>query len=219
MQHEYEKAGAALAALDFSDANARVAAIREDMDKAERGIELANARVIKISQTLAEWRGPSGQDVARALIESGDVALAARTAPDEAELRAEREALQAGTVELRRAIEDGAAEIERIRFETSAKLAAATADLSAAIMDEAREAALRLLECYAAAKALSWGVRAYDEQARQLAPVATALTGSGRLIEHRRGLTVPTQMTALLQPLIGAEDAVRVRVMHNVEVY
>lgn len=205
-----ETATAALQALDFSEQNLRIATVRADIAKAEAAIDVAEARVMEIGQTLAEYRGPSGKEVAQALLEHGDVAIAAQSAIDENGLRAERDAIRAGIGELRRVISDGYDEVKAIRQETAEMIGAATAPVAEELTAELRAAGERMLDLWAALQALNRGASVHSRPAELADKAIAGIIGSGNLIDWRPAHPVPVEIVGMLASLKNAGDAVRV---------
>lgn len=205
-----ETATAALKALDFSEHNLRIATVRADIAKAEGAIDVAEARVMEIGQTLAEYRGPSGKEVAQALLEHGDVAIASRQAIDENGLRAERDAIRAGIGELRRVISDGYEEVKAIRLETADMIGTATAPVAEELAAELRAAGERMLDLWAALQALNRGASVHSRPAELADKAIGGIIGSGNLIDWRPAHPVPAEIVEMLASLKNAGDAVRV---------
>lgn len=212
MQTEIEAARQALAALNFGPFNERVAELRAEIDRINAAIQAGEARCSEISRTLIEARGPDATAVADALLQTGDVAVAARSGPTDSELMQERTSLRAGLTELRDRLRDLQEGIEQTRREVSSALQMATKPVADAIMADMRRAALQLLDGYAGIAALGAGIRGHQGP-REMAEAALEglLTKGGpeRLLNWRASHPVPRELVALLKEVSGQGDAVR----------
>ncbi len=156
------------------------------------------------------YRGPSGKEVAQALLEHGDVAIASRQAIDENGLRAERDAIRAGIGELRRVISDGYEEVKAIRLETADMIGTATAPVAEELTAELRAAGERMLDLWAALQALNRGASVHSRPAELADKAIGGIIGSGNLIDWRPAHPVPAEIVEMLASLKNAGDAVRV---------
>ena len=206
-----DAAAAAFAAVDISTENAQFAAIEAKIAEAEGAIVAADERCSAIAREKQEFRGPSGGDVADALLAGGGVTEAARAGPDIASLEAERESLRAGIRDLKHRVEDWRAELANIEQRARQKLAPAATRLIEGLQADAREAAERLATVYASLAAVSATTRfgAYETAVtRQI--VSAATQSSGPLPYGLRQVEVPGEINDALRKLDGKGRALRV---------
>jgi len=154
-----ERTASALAALDFSPENARIAELEAVALECNRGTEKADARCIEIGQIIREWTGPDAEAVADALLET-DATDAATQGPDMAALEAERSALRNGIGELNRRRQAASDEIREIKSSAVAsKAGKVTEPLIAELLANAKRAAIEIANSYAALSAIGDATR------------------------------------------------------------
>lgn len=153
------KTAAALAALDFSWENARIAELEAVALECNRAIEKADARCVEIAAIIREWTGPDAEAVADALLET-DATDAATQGPDVAALEAERSALRNGIGELNRRRQAASGEIREIKSSAVASKAGKVTDpLIAELLTNAKRAAIEIAEAFAALSAIGDATR------------------------------------------------------------
>lgn len=206
------KTASALAALDFSVENDRIAELEADALECNRGIEKADARCIEIGQIIREWQGPDGQAVADALLHT-DAISAATQGPDIAGLEAERSALRNGIGELNRRRQAASDEIREIKSSAvAAKAGKVTDPLIAELLANAKRAAIEIAEAYAALSAIGDATRNINasnatynvsKAARGLFEMESLLAGEGM-----NPIPVPADILNALAELDGKGAAV-----------
>lgn len=210
----------AIGRLDFSEANARLAEIDAEMARCESAIVNARGRVQEIGQTLnsrgtlREQVGGRASAVAVADRLLADVAPreAAGAFEDDAKLAAEREALQAGIVELRSRTR--ALETEARAIKDAAKVIASEPlhPVLAALHDRAMEIAAQLARVHLAVAAISTATRANPAALRATRPAFDGLTVDHGLV-RREIMPPPAEISELLAQYVDMGPAVNIRPM------
>lgn len=158
------KTATALAALDFSTEDERIVELEAGVKDFSQAIEKADARCTEIAQIIRDWKGPDGEAVANALLET-DAQSAANQGPDLAALEAERQALRNGIGELNRRLQAASYEVREIKAQAvAAKAGSVTEPLISELMAKAKRAAVEIAEAYAAVAAISDATRAMNAQ-------------------------------------------------------
>lgn len=153
------KTTTALAALDFSVENARIAELEAEASRCNAGIAKAEARCAEIGQIIREWQGPDAEAVADALLET-NATDAATQGPDMAALEAERSALRNGIGELNRRRQALTDEIRELKSTAvAAKAGKATEAIVSELLANAKRAAIEIAEAYAALSAIGDATR------------------------------------------------------------
>ncbi|MBS7668804.1 hypothetical protein [Croceicoccus gelatinilyticus] len=209
---------AAWAEIDFSEENAKVAALQADIAKAEDAIAKAEARSMELSQALFGRRHHDGQAVADALLSDVEVAEAARLMPSFDEMQDERAALQAGIRSLRHKIQDKNAEIDALRGAARSRLAVHVGPLTNALTAEAAKAAQVIVDAYAAIDAISYGLGKSAPEQECLRIAAKGVVGSRALLPQCRSAQVPSEISGLFGPLLDKGPAVKVRQIRSFEI-
>lgn len=209
---------AAWAEIDFSDENAKVAALQADIAKAEDAIAKAEARSMELSQALYGQRHHDGQAVADALLSDVEVADAARLMPSFDEMQDERAALQAGIRSLRHKIEDKNAEIEGVRGGACSRLARHVQPLIDELAAEAGKAAQIIADKYAAIDAITYGLGIASQQRERLGSAARGVVGGKALLPHCRRVEVPSDVINMIGQVLEKGPAVKVRQIRSVEI-
>lgn len=196
--------------LDFSVENVEVERIKEKIADVETAIERAEGRCTEIARLKDSYRGPSGRDVADALLANQSATVAATAFPDPAALEAERVALRAAIRELQHQAEDLRAEISRVEMACRHRLREPSEQLAAMIIAEAATLGEQLLQLYAAAAAVMATTRYGQAQLDAMREAAQGLAGPDGLCAGRRSIDVPSEITDLLQNLNGKGPALTV---------
>lgn len=206
------KTATALAALDFSAENARIAELEAEALRCNDGIAKADARCAEIAKIVREWQGPDAEAVADALLET-DAQSAANQGPDIAGLEAERKALRNGVAELNRRRQSASDEIRDIKSSAVAsKAGKVTEPLIAELLANAKRAAVEIAEAYAALSALGDATRCANAgNARFKVERATSGLFSVESILAGEGMNpipVPAEVLNMLAELDGKGAAV-----------
>lgn len=207
------------AEIDFTSENDQIAAIEAQIFTAEEKIFAADDRCREIARTTQEWRGPSGSDVANALMGGATVLEAARAGPDLKALEDEREALRAAMRDLRHRVEDWRAEISLIESNARQKLAGAAQRLIENAVEDARAGASAIATAYACAEAISAATRFGSVEAHNLRKLVQEASKSGGPLPYAlRDVEVPAELIATLTALKDKGRAMRVGVIDRAPV-
>lgn len=194
----------ALAQLDLTEENARIAELETSIADMERAIERGRVRHAEIGEMLADSSEPDGGVVADALLSDIAVQDAVAKSRSTDELEHERKALQAGLFDLRQRSDAAGAEIKEVKSAAEKRATAIVKPLADEIADEARQAGEQILECWAALETLGRATRGVVPGRRE---TANALH-HGLLIDHgllrrRSSVPVPSEIVEVLEGLAG----------------
>lgn len=200
-----KKARALIDRIDLSDENFRIEQLFAEREELEASLVRADDRRKAALRDLNEARDKQQVNavaVADSLLAGTEAREAAEAGPSIDELKDEIASLRAGIGELSRRISTVKNEIANEQAKAQHKIAAATKPLADAIATEMAEASKRLLDCYAAATALtdaSGGHGIILHAARQAVSgvmgIDKPLPGARQLVE------VPRDLSALLATL------------------
>lgn len=207
---------AALAALDFSDENSRIAEIEARIAGHHDAVARAEERVQVINETInPPRRSPGEHEAARPLIRSaGDMVAdalvleasataAAAAAPSREALEDERASLREGIRTLIRRVDDDRAAIDAIRREAMGRVRDAVAPLAQETIAEARASLAALPVLFATLTAINGASTCGTAELAGLRlAVETAFTTSGFMPAHRAE-AVPDDIVAALNALAG----------------
>lgn len=196
-----EAAAAALAALDFSAANRRIAELNADIAAMGAASDKANARCIEIELARRENRGPDAAAVADALLAELEPIEAARVGPDRQEMEAERTSLLSGMRELRHRIEDAQSEVGDIKNAAAAEVMRVAGPLVEAVMADARQNAEALVQSFATMEAIRRATRGYSNEASVVATAIEGCIGDRKLLGWRATAEVPAAIQQTLKSL------------------
>lgn len=206
-----EAVEAAFAGLDFSAENERIEALQAEIAQTEQAIERAEARCTEIARALVQYRGPNGQDVADALLADATTLAATLAAPDAQAMDTERLALRAGIGDLRRRIESTQRTISEIEAETFGAVAKQAQPLVDALLADAREAAGKLVNIFAAFDAINVTTRHATLELAAARHSMGGLVGPMKFLNLGRRVDVPAPVQAALAPLNSKGPALPVR--------
>lgn len=215
-----ERVAREFAAIDCSDQNSRIAELEGKIRAAHEAVTRADQRVNEINVEIDAQKvrgGPSGRDVANALVAGVDVIEAVRAGPDIGELERERTVLRASIRDLNRDVEDRRAAIDSVRGEALAMANKAAQPARDALIASAREAAELIITCSAAMTAISRATTKLGlEEEYLLRNASDALMGQRNLAPFRQSAPVPREVIDLLRNLVGKGDALRIGVTEEV---
>jgi multidrug efflux pump subunit AcrA (membrane-fusion protein) len=213
--------GAALAALDFSPENARIAEIEADIARMEAARETAQARRAEISETLAPYRtqhslpaatpfADNGAAVADALLAELDPTEAASAHQTTENLEREREALMLGMKDLASRINGGRQEISDIRAGTCQRVAREVMPAMDAILSDAQDLARKLVESFAAMKAIAMAGRVGGARIIALEnALHEGVFGQHCLLPYNNTIEVPPSVVEMLSVLANKGVALK----------
>jgi hypothetical protein len=199
----------AIAALDLSAENDRLAELKTERGRINAAIDAATRRIAEIGREKTSYaeRGPDGRTVADRLLHNLSASDAALAAPTPESMETERLALVAATKELRERENVIRTEEQFVMTAASSKAAEAATPLVQAMVDEAREHLQRLIELFASVTAVCDAARAGIEGKIELTDCIKSM--SGGLLPLPRTIPVPADIQALVEPLGRKGDALR----------
>jgi hypothetical protein len=197
-----QRTAAALAALDFTAENERIAELEAQISELEAAIERGEARRTEIAQAMQRGDGPDGGAVAAALLAGGDAMTAALKGPNREAMEAEREALREGLGQLRYQVEDTRTEIDNVRLKPKDAVARAARPIIDQALADVRKSLAALPALYStivAVHSIARNARNDLDALRDLLKFAR----SHDLLQYDREQPVPGDVVAALQGLTG----------------
>lgn len=194
--------GAALASLDFTAENERIAVLETQKIEIQAAIDRGEERRTEISRAMQRGDGPDGKAVASALLAGGDAQAAALLGPNREALEAEREALREGVRQLRYQLEDVQSKIDMTRLEPASAVAGAARPIIDQALDDVRETLSALPALFATLVAVyaAAGVgRAEIDALREVLQTARR----NDLVRYNGQQHVPSDVVAALESLTG----------------
>lgn len=181
----------AIRALDLSTFNAKAEALTAEMANIRAAIAKADDRRAEIGTELAKSPAQNAEALASALVAGGEASEAAGTAPDRDRLILERESLKEARTALDQRLRQAQIDWQANHDEAAKRVQDALTPMAAEIREEAREAAQRLVDCYAAARAIEDAVRGFAGIALPCRLAVEGVAGANRLLDYRRHVPVP----------------------------
>lgn len=218
-------------ALDFSTENERIAGIDQEIGKIERATQAARGRreeVLQLIRGLTGEGNPSrrpmlddrdGIAVADALLAGVAPTDAAATKLDRAALEHERDALSEALGELGRRSESLLRSRSEIQRAAGRRSLEELAPLCQAYLDQAKEAAERIMESFAAVSAIGRATKSNPSGFHNLAEAAAGVRGSGSLLTPGSTMPVPEHVVALANILNEKGQAYRGGVPTSVQLH
>ena len=147
----------AFRALDLASENAAIASVNAEIQRMTLAIEAAQARCLEINSEMLDLKKPElqGMAIADALLANTPAHEVATATRQIDELREEQMGLVSAIRELRLRIEGENNKLRAIKEQARARVRALAAPIVAALLNEAEEAAGRIVEAYARLKAIS----------------------------------------------------------------
>ncbi len=203
MTKALEATSKAIASIDTTDANRRIAELESQKEEFAAAIQRAEERASEIAILINNDRlDPVG--AADALLDGG-AGTAERLGVTIDQMRAELASLRAGISELRGRTNTAKRAIDEIRDAVGDKVRNAVKPLALALKAEAGEAVERLLILYAASEALHSATRQIDTfaVAETLRAVLPRTIGRDSIVPQRERVEVPDDVLAALAGLSG----------------
>jgi chromosome segregation ATPase len=188
----------AFAALDFSTENARITEIEAEISRLHAKIGEADERCAEITRALVDFAGPDSKAVADALLADVAPMAAATAGPGREDLEAERASLRSGIGELRQRVESARAKIAKIEGQAFSKANQASQQLIGALIADAREAASRIVDIYAALSAISAATKGGAGERNRVEYAVEGITLPGSLLTRARSFDVPAEIVEVL---------------------
>lgn len=201
------QAARAFEALDFSSENSQIEALESEIATTETAIQAAEERCSEISRTLQGFRGPSGQQVADALLANLSPTQAAIAGPNAEDLEQERSALRAGIRDLQHRVEDARAEISVVQSAARSKVTEPARVLIDAYLEQARDAAEIIVETYAALECIRTAAQHGGNEAAGMKPAVEGIMRDRSILPWRRENPVPADVQHALTALQGKGKA------------
>lgn len=181
----------AIHALDLSAFNTKAEALSAEMAEIRAAIAKADDRRAEIGAQLAKSTAENAEALASALVAGGEASEVAEAAPDRDRLILERENLREARSALDQRLRQAQIDWQANQDEAAKKVHDALAPMAAEIREEARGAAQRLIDCYAAARAIEDAVRGFAGIVLPCRLAVEGVAGANRLLDYRRHVPVP----------------------------
>lgn len=181
----------AIQALDLSTFNAKADALTAEMAEIRAAIAKADDRRAEIGAELAKSPAQNAEALASALVAGGEASEAAEVAPDRDRLILERENLREARTALDQRLRQAQIDWQANKDEAAKRVQDALAPMAAEIRAEARDAAQRLVDCYAAARAIEDAVKGFAGLVLPCRVAVEGVAGANRLLDYRRHVPVP----------------------------
>lgn len=191
--------------IDLSDENARIEKLLAEQSELEASLGRADDRrkaALRDLNDAREKQEVNAVAVADSLLAGTEAREAAEAGPSIDDLKDEIASLRAGMGELSRRITAVKNEISNEQAKAQQKVAAATKPLADAIATEMAEASKRLLDCYAAATALTDAAGGHGIVLHAARQAVGGVMGTDKPLPGARQLIeVPRDLSALLATL------------------
>jgi hypothetical protein len=207
-------ASSAIAALDLSAENDRLAELNAKLAEIGEAETTARERIAELDALIRGYREPDGDEVADAILAGDTATMAANAGASLTSLQDERARLFPALKALRHRNDDALAEVREVRAAAAHKASGAVAPLIDAIVAEARVAAERLAECYAAVSAAYSATQYFSRQRDALGEALHA--SRGLLDEPYRAVPVPASVVEVLKALVVKGPVLRSTVPETV---
>lgn len=196
-------------AIDFTDELAEIAELQSELRLVEEKRVAVDERRSAIAREIHEYRGPSGDDVARAILDGLSPTEAAKAGPNMQALEGEKEALLAGGRALRDRAEDLRAQITNVETAARAKIVPGSQKLETMLISEALALLEQLVPVYANLTALAATTRFAGNKIVKLREVLNAANGFEGFAGYRRDIEVSPALNDTLRHLDGQAPALR----------
>jgi uncharacterized small protein (DUF1192 family) len=200
----------AVAALDFTEENRRIAELEDEILRLESAMERGKDRCNAIARQIHESKGPDGQAVGDALLADELPTDAARAGPNLEQLAAEKDALLAGIRDLSKRVEAARLEITGIQGRAGLKAAEAVAPLAVAAVAEMEQAAAVIFRSFATLDALHAATRRHYLPRQKAVQAIGGIAGPGGITSWRSSVPVPDDAREALAGLASKGKALPV---------
>lgn len=210
-------ATAAFAQLDTSAEDAHIADLEQQIAERQRALDTANERVSILHGEILDYRGPSGREIADALMAASSASAAALASPDLDALKTERTNLQAAIGELNRDITELRAAIQTTQGAAHARAIEAAQPLLDEMMDEFRTHAECALALRAGVIAVARAVSRHRlKEEEPLKAALEGLMGQWGVLPYRKTFPVPGEVITALRALDLKGPALRGGIVEEV---
>lgn len=196
--------------LDLSDENETFASLQSEMRQTEERLAAADERRSAIAREIHEYRGPSGREVAQALLDGSSPTEAAKAGPDLQALEQEKQALIAGGRVLRDRIEEIRGQISNVESAARTKIIPGAQKLEGMLVGQALTVLEQLVSIFADLSALAGTTRFGGNKIVKLREVLNAANGFEGFAGYRRDIEVSPALNESLRHLDGKGPALRV---------
>lgn len=210
----FDSASNALAALDFTDENAALAAMAEEGDRLSTAMRKAEARIAEITgqisallqDRMADKSAAVAVAVAEALLGEADASEATASLVNERDLRNELTGLRAGLRELQDRSRENSEAMGKLKAAALSKVVPALQPVVDILIADARAAADTIAQTYASIAAICGATRYFHSETRQFGDALARLMGSD-LIARRDVIDTPEAIAEMLAPLASKGPA------------
>lgn len=200
---------AALDRIDFAAGNAEVEAVRTELAHVEAKDSEIRDEISRLADKIRNYRGPSGEEVAAAVLGGAQLADATYATESRAELEDRRDALQSAQKVIAATIDQLRQDLAEAEGRARRPIAEAVAPYVEALLGRQREAAQVLCDCDAAVVAIARGLSMWVEHESASRRAREAVSGPDSLLGLRDVLPVPEDLLSVLQPLAAACEAIK----------
>ena len=208
MDNDLTNARAAIAAIDLTAENERLAELKIRIEEARTAQQEASRRIAALNGDQQQTDRLEASRVAEALL-NGESGPAIDTLVRSPEARsAEKESLLGAIRELSERIVAMEQEAIGLRRQATGKVAAGTHLLADIVLKEAREQAEALVQSYAALKALAQNTDLYSAETESAQKAVSALRQDRGLVQRQSfSIEVPAEIRDALAPLVQLGEA------------
>jgi len=215
----YRQLAEAIEALDFSEENAELEVISQEIEAVRGSAVKAETEASKLAQEIHEFSGPAPELVADALLAGVAPSEAARLGPSKEELVSQKQALQSSASNLRereralrqrkRALEDSA----------KTKVAHAVQPFVADIERVINEAAEEIVSAFASLRILSETTGSFALQNLAVREAREGIMGPDRILPFRNKIAIPPGLSSALSQLEDKGVAFPAKIREEVQVF
>ena len=200
---------ATLAGLDFSEENAKIADLQQQVAELQSAIDRGEARCTEISQSLAKGDRPDGRAVADALLAERTAQAAAVAGPSREAMEEERAALREGLRDLRDRMRDVEGEITSVKRLAMHDASEAAQPLIDDLIRQAREAIAVLPALYGALYATNMATHGGRRQFEDFWEILRSIPSQNGISPLPRVIEVPAEIANALKGLADKGPALR----------
>lgn len=199
---------AALARIDYASGNGEVEAVRVELAHVEAKDAEIRDELSRLAEKIRDYRGPSGEEVAAAVLSGAQLADATYATESRAELEERRDALQSARKVIAAMIDQLRQELVEAKGRARRPIAEAVQPYVLSLLARQREAAQVLYDCDAEVIAIARGLSIYVDHESASRRAREAVSGPDSLLGLRDVLQVPQDLVAALSPLSDKSAAV-----------
>lgn len=208
MSGELKALAAALDRIDFATGNAEIESVRAELAHVEAKDAEIRDELSRLAEQIRSYRGPSGEQVAAAVLAGAQLADAAFAGESRAELGERRDALQSARRVLAATADQLRTELLEAKGRARRPIIEAVQPYLDHLLARQREAAEVLYACDAEVIAIARGLNIYVDHESASRRAREAVSGPDSLLGLRDVLKVPQDLVAVLRPLSDKSAAV-----------